>query len=32
MGGKITSQKLQYMDGLERKDLFDGKQMYSVIL
>ena len=30
MDGKITSQKFEYMDGPERKDLFDGKPMYSV--
>ena len=24
MDGKITSQKFEYMDGPERKDLFDG--------
>ena len=29
MDGKITSQKFEYMDGPERKDLFDGKPMYS---
>ena len=30
MDGKITSQKFEYMDGPERKDLFNGKAMYSV--
>ena len=30
MDGKITSQRFEYMDGPERKDLFDGKPMYSV--
>ena len=30
MDGKITAQKFEFMDGAERKDLFDGKPMYSV--
>lgn len=30
MDGKITSQIFQYMDGHERKDLFDGKKMFAV--
>ena len=30
MDGKITAQKFEYMDGAERKNLFDGKPMYSV--
>tara|TARA_Y100000588_G_C13944148_1_gene791377 strand:- start:176 stop:379 length:204 start_codon:yes stop_codon:yes gene_type:complete len=30
MDGRITSQRFQYMDGYERKDLFDGKTMYAV--
>ena len=27
---KISFQKFEYMDGPERKDLFDGKSMYAV--
>ena len=30
MDGRITSQRFQFMDGLERKDLFDGKMMFAV--
>ena len=30
MDGRITPQIFQYMEGHERKDLFDGKTMYSV--
>ena len=30
MDGKITAQKFEYMDDTERKELFDGKLMYSV--
>ena len=30
MDGRIASQKFQFMDGLERKDLFDGKMMFAV--
>ena len=30
MDGKITSQKFEYMDGPERKDLFDGKPLCFV--
>ncbi len=30
MDGKISFQKFEYMDGPERKDLFDGKSMYAV--
>ena len=30
MDGRIVSQKFQFMDGLERKDLFDGKMMFAV--
>ena len=30
MDVRITSQRFQFMDGLERKDLFDGKMMFSV--
>ena len=30
MDGKISSQKFEYVDGPERKDLFDGKPMYAV--
>ena len=30
MDGRITSQRFQFMDGHERKDLFDGKKMYAV--
>tara|TARA_Y100001935_G_scaffold50760_1_gene42338 strand:- start:351 stop:461 length:111 start_codon:yes stop_codon:yes gene_type:complete len=31
MGGKINSQKFEYMDDAEKKDLFEGKPKYSVI-
>ena len=30
MDGRIESQRFQFMDGLERKDLFDGKMMFAV--
>ena len=30
MDGRIVSQKFQFMDGLERKDLFDGKMVFAV--
>ena len=30
MDGRIVSQRFQFMDGLERKDLFDGKMMFAV--
>ena len=30
MDGRITPQIFQYMEGHERKDLFDGKTMYAV--
>ena len=30
MGGKINSQKFEYMDDAEKKDLFEGKPKYSV--
>ena len=30
MDGRIASQRFQFMDGHETKDLFDGKMMFAV--